>query len=125
PRLMLYFLDDNAWLEPGRIWIRGGARAEIVVRSVERMGALRVTLRSRVPNVVTLSARAGRERVEVDPREQVVVTVRADDAYSRNARACLLSIEAAEGVVPRLVDPASADGRFLGVEVEIVGVPSR
>src|SRR5690606_31976722 len=23
PRLMLYFLDDNAWLEPGRIWIRG------------------------------------------------------------------------------------------------------
>ncbi len=125
PRLMLYFLDDNAWLEPGRIWIRGGARAEIVVRSVERMGAFRVTLRSRVPNVVTLSAGRGRERVEVDPGEQVVVNVRADDAYSRNARACLLSIEAAGGVIPRLVDPESQDGRFLGVEVDIAGVPSR
>ncbi|HEY8536008.1 MAG TPA: hypothetical protein VIL25_06150, partial [Vicinamibacterales bacterium] len=124
PRLMLYFLDDNAWIEPGRIWIRGRARAEIVVRSVERMGAFRVAMRSRVPNVVTVSAGRGRERVTLSPGERVVVHVRANDAYSRNARACLLSIEAADGVVPQLVDPDSSDGRFLGVEVEITGVPA-
>ena len=124
PRLLLYLLDDNVWLEAPRIWVRGESRTEIVARSVERMAAFRFTIRSRVPNVVEVSAGEGAQRVEVGPGESVVVTVDADGAYSRGARAYLLSISARHGFTPRLVSPTSTDGRFLGAAVEIAPVPA-
>lgn len=125
PRLLLYLLDDNAWLESQRIWVRGGSRTEIVARSAEPMSAFRVSIRSRVRNVVTVRAGGDTKRVDVGPGQAVVVTVEADGKYSRGARAYLLSIASETGFIPRLVDPTSTDGRYLGAAIELAGVPAR
>jgi hypothetical protein len=126
PRLLLYFLDDYA-ARPERdgIWIAGAARAELIVRTGEPLRALNVTLNSPVRNEVTLGAGAARRTVTIEPGTTTVVAVPVRARYARQSSACLLSIETARGFVPRLLEPASDDRRFLGVQVRLAGVPAR
>ena len=123
PRLYLYFLDDNAWLpERAGIWVAGRAHTEIIIRSGEPFIRLDVTLRSLVPNTVTLSAGAGERTVNLAPGEIVTVSLRARGWYARSGVGSLLSVETSDGIVPRLVEPGNPDNRFLGVLLQLNGV---
>jgi hypothetical protein len=121
PEIFLYFLDDRVSRDPGRMWVAGGSRTEIIVRAGEPLSTLRVTLRAPVANRVWLGAGRGRRDVQIAPDETVVVAVQAMSRPSRAGHAHLLSIETETGFVPHLVDPASNDRRFLGVEFIIAG----
>jgi hypothetical protein len=122
PVLLLYFLDDHAWMpEPAGIWVRGGARTEIIVRSDQPLSRLSLRLRSNVANRVQVSA--GGEAVVADlaPGAPSTVVVAARVVESRGAYACVLSVAPERGAVPVLTEPASRDARLLGVQVQIAG----
>ena len=122
PRLYLYFLDDNAWLpERAGIWVAGRSRTEIIIRGGEQFSRLDVTLRSPIPNTVTLSAGAGERTVNLEPNTLTTVSLRTRNWYSRKGVGCLLTVETSDGIVPRLVEPGSTDGRYLGVLLQING----
>jgi hypothetical protein len=125
PQLLLYFLDDRVWREGDRLWVGGEARTEVVVRTGEPLAGIRATLRSPIPNVVTVGTGADTRTVEIAEGQVVVVQVAVRPAISRGGHAAVLSIEAARGFVPRLADPGSSDRRFLGVEVRLAGVVAR
>ena len=122
PRLHLYLLDSNVWLDPDFMWVRGESRAELVVRSAEPLSALRFTLAAPISNAAEVRVEAQRRTVDVHAGQAVVVTMPVKGAYSRGAHAYHVKVTARRGFVPRLQDPASADGRFLGVQLQIRGV---
>lgn len=118
PRLLLYFLDGHASLpEPPGIWISGGRRAEIIVRTGVRLEALDLRLEAPVANRVTLDAGGSARTVEVEPGRPVTVPVEARGVRAGGSWAYLLSIRTADGFVPRLTSAGSNDPRFLGVAV--------
>lgn len=122
PVLLLYFLDDNAWLpEPAGIWVRGGARTQIIVRTDQPLSRLSLRLRSNVRNRVRVDA--GRELMDVglEPGVPATLVVGAGVVESRGAFACVLSVAPATGAVPALNEPGSRDARLLGVQVQLSG----
>jgi hypothetical protein len=42
--------------------------------------------------------------------------------YARSGVGTLLTVETSDGAVPRLLDPASGDTRFLGVLMQLNGI---
>ena len=137
-----YFLDDNAYTpESGFFWVRGGRRAELLLRApVRQMGEGRVVpLRVRsltieitngaVPNRVSLAA--GLRRVSLDLAAGEVRTVTLPPGpgvpykpsrYPTNY-IYALSVGARDGFVPFLYAPGeSDDSRFLGAQVRITPV---
>ena len=120
PAVLLYFLDHNAWRpEPPGIWVAAGRRADIIVRSGPRIAEATVRLLSRVPNRVELRLGGAVERVELAPGVPREVTLRPAGVYARRSWAYLLSVTSETGFVPRLVEPGSRDGRYLGVAVQV------
>ena len=68
PTLLLSYLDRNAWRpDSSGIWIAGDARGEIVVRVNPPLSELAVTLRSPIPNTVTITLDGSRHRAELQP----------------------------------------------------------
>jgi hypothetical protein len=123
PRMFLYFLDDNAWVpERAGIWVAGRSTTEIILRSGERFVRLDVTLKSLVPNRVTLSAGAGERTVDLVPDRPTSVSLQTRGWYARSGVGTLLTVETSDGAVPRLLDPASGDTRFLGVLMQLNGI---
>jgi hypothetical protein len=116
PPMLLYLVDENAFNpEPDGIWIKGRARADVLVRS-EALGDLQVRLVSPVANEVVLDAGGASVRVHLEADVPASVRVPAKWVQSRvGSAACLLSVSTSDGFVPRLSDPASSDSRFLGV----------
>ena len=127
PTVLLYFLDDEAYLpEPPGIWIAGGSRADIILRTDGPLTELRVTLSAPVDNEVTV--RVGGSEVAVDVRAGVPaqVTLSPRGVFARQSWAYLLSVTTRDGFIPRLQDPGSTDTRYLGVALRLtpsVGVP--
>ena len=120
PPVLLYYLDHNVYgpEQPG-IWVAGGRRTEIVVRSGPRIAEATLTLRSRVANSVELSMGGATQRIDLAPGAAREVTLRPEGVYSRRSWAYLLAVRSASGFVPRLLEPGSEDGRYLGVAVRI------
>ena len=125
PGFHLYFLDDNAWKDGDHLWFRGEATAQIVVRTAAPLAGLRLTIGSGVANTIDVSVQHARRTLQIEPGESVVVMMPADGAYARGAHAYLLSVTTRAGFVPRLVDQASDDRRFLGAQVAIAGISAR
>ena len=118
PTLLLYFLDHHASSpEPPGIWITGGRRAEIIVRTGDELESLEVRLEAPVANRATIDAGGAAQTVEVERGQPVTVRVEARGVRVRGTWAYLLSITTAKGFVPRLTSPDSDDPRFLGVAV--------
>jgi hypothetical protein len=125
PPVLLYLVDENAFNpEPDGIWIAGDARADILVRS-DRFENLNVRLLSPIANEVVIGAGRGSQTVRLEPGVPANVRVSAKWIQARaGSAACLLSVSAADGFVPRLNDPASGDSRYLGVLLNFtVGPP--
>jgi hypothetical protein len=125
PRMMLYFLDENAWVpERAGIWVAGRSSTEIIVRSGERFIRLDLTLRSLVRNRVTLSAGAGVRVIDLEPDTLTTVSLQTRGTYARGGVNTLLSIGTSGGAVPRLLDASAGDTRFLGVLMQLRGISS-
>jgi hypothetical protein len=142
PPLSAYFLDDNAYdLEGERFWVRGGARADLIVRApaqpVSRGEAevwrslslrqLQVDLEAGpVANTVTIRSGGSTEVVTLQPGEQRTVLVRMPRGlpykpmpenptnYMYN-----LSITSASSFIPMFDQPGAGDHRVLGVFVRL------
>jgi hypothetical protein len=122
PVLLLYFLDDHTYApEPEGIWVAAGARTQIIVRTGEPLDRFTLTLRTIVPNRVRVRAGAAAREAALEPGAVTTLGVPARGVASRGTYAYLLEVTARTGAVPALVDPASRDGRPLGVLVQIQG----
>lgn len=122
PRILLYFMDDASWPTEEGFWVGGVADTEIVVRTGERLHGLTLTVTAPQPNTVTFDAGAGRETLTLARGETAKLFLRAQPKISRGGFAFVVSARTERGFVPHLVDPASGDERFLGVDVKIAGV---
>ena len=124
PQLLLYYLDHNAYPpeSPG-FWVTAGRRADIIVRTDQRgVREIEVILLSRVDNRVSLDFGGDHREVEVKANTPTSLTMVPQGVYSRRSWAYLLSVTTRDGVIPRLVQPGSRDGRYLGVAITLNGV---
>lgn len=116
PTMLLYFLDQNAFPpEPPGIWVVGGRRADILVRTVDAIEYLQVNAESPIPTILNLSMGGDGVSVVLDPGKISAVRVQARGVRAEQSYAYLLSASSSEGFVPTLRDPASTDHRNLGV----------
>lgn len=121
PRVQLYFLDYNAWLpEPPGIWIAGdGEEAHIIVRNRIALEEITITALSPVENRVSIEIGRGEGELELEPDVRSSITIRPTGVYSRDSWAYLLRVSTSGGFVPRLLDPSSSDGRYLGAAIRL------
>lgn len=124
PTLSLYFLDENVYPpEPAGIWVHGRRRTDIVIRTTAPLSNLRVSLSSVVPNSVWLSFDGSSTTVTLKPGASVdVLFSTAGGVYADRGWGYVLSVKAAEGVVPMNLDKDTADNRFLGALLRLQGV---
>jgi hypothetical protein len=142
PPLTAYFLDPGAYPpESDTFWVRGRARADVLLRSPSailpdgRVVSMRVrTLRFEitngiVPNRVVVSIGFRRRSVQLAPGEMQVIDMDAGagvpykpSVYPTNF-IYGVSISTSAGFAPFLEDPGgSSDSRYLGAMVKIVPV---
>ncbi|HEY8549886.1 MAG TPA: hypothetical protein VIL35_08035 [Vicinamibacterales bacterium] len=124
PRLFLYLLDESAWPpeKDGGMWIAGRARADLIVRTGDELGALRVEVYSPVAQQVRLEGGGRVQRLDLPAGARSTAVVPVHGQYAQGGHSYLLSITTEDGVVPRLTDPASRDGRLLGARIWLHGI---
>jgi hypothetical protein len=134
----IYHLDDNMYLKEAdeSVWIRGESRAEMLIKTDQPFSTLQLTFRA---GPVPASARVtfdGRTQDILLPSPGATQTVRLaippgflykkDPVFEQPdgtivpqppKHVWVLSIAAGRGFVPRDIDPASDDKRYLGVNV--------
>lgn len=120
PRLLLYYLDDNAGRpeDPG-IWVLGGRRADVVVRTGEPLTALTVHLSAPIRNRVTVTVDGTSRSVELRRDDPVELAFPVRGVLAAGAQNFLISVTSRDGVIPRLFNPQSRDARFLGVRLRL------
>jgi hypothetical protein len=131
PAVKLYLLDRHAWAPepddqpgPDGLWIGGGGRADIIVRTDHPIDHLNVTAVSPIRTVFHVSAGADTVVIPLSPG-----TPRTFDVPAAGVQGCclryayLLSGRSTEGFIPRLVDRSSQDDRNLGVRISFAAVP--
>jgi hypothetical protein len=126
PTVFLYFLDDNAFTpEPAGMWISGSGRADILVRSENRLHHLAVTAMSPIRTVLTVSAGGSTTSVRLMPGKAVVFDLPTHGVRGLQSYAYLLSARSSEGFIPQLQDPKSTDPRNLGALIRFSAVEAR
>ena len=122
PVLLLYFLDEHTYLpEPGGMWVAGGERSEIIIRTGEPLDTLTVTLHTTVANEVVLDGGGVVRRMTLAPGVGATASVPMEAVATRGSFAYLFRISTTHGDVPALVEPGSQDPRFLGVRMDLRG----
>jgi hypothetical protein len=125
PVMLLYFLDQNAFPpEPPGMWIAGGKRANVIVRTEVPMDHLVMTAESPIATELTVSVGGKPAVVRLAPGKPARFDVEARGVRAYRSYAYLLTAVSAAGFVPHLQDPASDDGRYLGAVLQFAGVPS-
>ena len=104
------------------MWISGSGRADIIVRAVNPIDRIVVTAYSPIHTVFTVSAGRGPVTVTLAPQGRATFEVAATSVRGLNGYACLLSAHSSDGFTPHLLDPASPDGRNLGVMINFTVV---
>jgi hypothetical protein len=128
--VLLYFLDERAYLpeQPGpdpnerAVWVSGSGRSDIIVRSERPLDHLRMTARSPIRTVFTVSAGAGTSVTPLMPGQAVTFEVPTSGVRGLESYAYLLSVQSSEGFTPHLQDPSSRDYRNLGVLITFTAV---
>lgn len=125
PLMLLYFLDQNAFApEPPGMWVSGGSRAEILVRTLDPVDHLAVSAESPIRTVLTVSMGRSAVRVSLTPGTVATFDVPASGVHGLRSYSYLLSAQSSEGFVPHLRDTQSADLRNLGALVRFRAVPA-
>jgi hypothetical protein len=121
--LSVYLLDENAYPpEPAGLWITARRRADVIVRTNQRLSSMRITLSSVVPNSVWVSFDGRATSVKLEPNQASDVLIVTDGGvYSERGWNYVLSVEASDGMVPKNTYAGSSDRRYLGVLVKLQG----
>ena len=121
PALLLSLLDQNAYRSDTlEFWVAGRRRADVVVRSPTRLASVSATLRSPVPNRVTIGLGGDEATVDLRPGVAAEVSLTPNGVHSRGRWAYLLSVHPRAGVTPRLAGQGGRpDNRFLGALVKL------
>ncbi len=107
---VLFALDDNVFLEPGALWVRGERSARVIVQPDAADGTVIRLKAGAVDNVVTLAAGGWSSEVRLGRDETRDVTLPAA-ALSP----AVLSLTSATGFRPSEHGPGNRDVRWLGV----------
>ena len=110
-----FHLDNHIYVEPGGFWVRGGRAASILV-SPDGASGLFVTIQNGAETgPVTVEIAGCRERVTLDGWEErrFRIPLGGDEVLVP------ITITAANGFRPDMVDPASRDERWLGCFVRL------
>ncbi len=141
PPVSAYFVDDGVFPPEGEtFWVRGGSRADVVLRAPiqrgpdERVTSLRVRswqveiTNGHAANRVRVASRGGGESFSLAPGEVRTIELGAGAGvpykpaqYPTNY-IYLVSISTSSGFVPFLEDQKSPDSRYLGVMVRLVPI---
>jgi hypothetical protein len=111
----VFFLDDNAFMEPPGFWTRGKAATGLVIDADGRVPAALNFRAGAVATDATISSGAWSESVSLAPGETRSITLPALD----DADGWVVRIETATGFRPAQHDPSSKDLRNLGVWVAV------
>lgn len=123
PTMLLYFLDQNAFPpEPAGMWLLGGRRADVIVRTIDPIDHLVITAQSPIRTMLTISLGAEAVRVPLVPNMPSTFNVRASGVRGEDHYAYLMSASSSEAFVPHLVDPTSQDYRNLGAQLRFAAV---
>jgi hypothetical protein len=116
PLMELFFLDNHAFPpEPDGMWIAGGGRADIIVKTEEPVHHFAITASSPIRTTLTISAGAATSVIPILPGKPVSFQVPASGVRGQESYECLMSAQSSDGFVPHLRNPSEADGRNLGV----------
>jgi len=119
PRMLLYFLDQNAFPpEPEGMWVSGSGRSDILVRTVDPIEQLEVIAHSPIPTVLSVSLGGRVVSVPIAPKMPASFTVPADGLPGYDGYVYLMTVRSSEGFTPHLVDPNSPDWRNLGAQMQ-------
>jgi hypothetical protein len=127
----LYHLDHASFLKTRsaggeqRLWIKGGRRAELVIRTAKRLKTItvRVTNINRT-NDVGISVQGGSKRMRMAPREKKTLVFRAVSPfayyYMTKEPSYIYTVVAETGVglTPRTQPGGENDWRYLGAMLE-------
>jgi hypothetical protein len=122
PEVLLYFLDPDAPTPEGRgVWVPGARTEDIVVRNERPLSGVGITWQSPVAMQVSASIGGRSITMRVEPGQKVSTWLGAGSGvvYTRGSMAYVLRLSAGSGFVPKEIDPASTDGRFLGAFAEL------
>ena len=138
PAAAAYFLDGNAFDPEGAaFWVKGRARADIVLRAPAGVGAggstapLRIAaldvdvLNGGAPNTVTIST--GGDRTVLQMEAGAAETVRLEPGYGVPYQPpsqptnwmYVMSVATTAGFIPLLEVPGATDHRFLGAMITV------
>lgn len=136
--MLVYFPDDNAYTPEGdSLWLRGGRRADIIVRAPlqelgggrwlgRRIARLHVHVANGIrANRVTLDSGRTREELPLAPGEERTVTLEMPAGFpykpyeTPTSYVYVVSFSTTRGFVPSLETPPSSDSRFLGARVTL------
>jgi hypothetical protein len=116
PLMLLYLLDEHASPpEPPGMWISGGGRADIIVRTDNPVHHLAMTASSPIRTILTISAGAATSTIPIVPGKTVAFELPVAGVRGLNSYEYLLSAQSSEGFIPHLQDPSETDPRNLGV----------
>ena len=123
PQLLLYLLDRNAYApEPAGLWVKGGRRADIIVRTTEPLKEMRVRVSSPIPNHVRLSFGGRSTTLDLKPGQAMEAVIPSDGGvYADNGYSSVLSVKSSDGFAPLITEAGSKDRRFLGVLLQLKG----
>ena len=123
PELTLHLLDKNSYApEPAGLWVAGKRRADIVVRTTQKLSSMRIRLSTVVPNRVWVSFAGRTTTLDLAPDQAMDVVVRQPQGvYSDRGYGYVLSVKPEQGVVPKNIEAGTTDKRFLGVLVKMQG----
>ena len=139
PPASFYFTDDGAYVPEGDFfWVKGGRRADLLIRGpaveTQDRGTLSLKIRTMrveianalVANKVVVSTGWQRASLSLAPGEERVVElspgpgVPYKPALFPMGYVYAISVSTTAGITPFLNDPSSSDSRYLGARVRIV-----
>lgn len=110
-------------------WVRGGANAELVVRTRIPVDHLVVrVLNVGVPNRIEVCVPGECSRQEYQPGEKKILELSAGrgfpyENFGIRSYCYLVSIEPQTGMIPMLMQKGEGDSRYLGAFIHIVPEP--
>jgi hypothetical protein len=124
PGFQVYFFDANAYgrEEDKSFWVKGGSRAEFLIKTDRPMKRLVLTVTAGVPNdvVVNVAGRTQRLSLAAGASQQLFFALGDGFPYQGQWPVWTASVSSSAGFVPALDEPPSTDTRYLGVRVKPV-----
>jgi hypothetical protein len=122
PGFQIYFFDPNAYgrEQDKSFWVKGGSRAEFLIKTDRPMKRLVLTLSAGVPNdvVVTVASHTQHLSLAAGGSQQLFFALGDGFPYPGQWPVWTASVSSSAGFVPALDEPPSTDTRYLGVRVK-------